>query len=185
LKESRLNVPLINRIYILGWALLLLLPQAAFAQGAGNNPLKTDKPVEITAERMRSENGGGKIIFSGSVVGIWGDLTITSDILEIHTSENKTQTDEIIAIGNVVITRDSKKATGDRAVYLDKQQQIILTGSPHATAWEDQNIIEGREMIFLLDKDRFVVNDRVKMKFYPQNTDAAPDKDKSWVDAKR
>ena len=58
---------------------------------------------------------------------------------------------------------------------------VITSYSIHYTKLYD----EGREMIFLLDKDRFVVNDRVKMKFYPQNTDAAPDKDKSWVDAKR
>jgi len=185
MREKPSPMPPTVRFNILAWVLLLLLPQAALAQGAAKNPLASDKAVEITAERMRSENGGEKIIFSGNVVGVWGDLTITSNILEIHTSENKTQTDEIIAIGSVVITRDKKKATGDKAVYLDKQQQIILTGSPHATAWEDQNIIEGREMIFLLDKDRFVVNDRVKMKFYPQSTDAAQGKDKAWVDAKK
>ena len=38
-------------------------------------------PVEITSDRMRSEDGGLKIIFSGNVVGYWGNLKITSDIL--------------------------------------------------------------------------------------------------------
>ena len=90
---------------------------------------------------MRSENGGKKIIFSGNVIGIWDDLKITSDILEIYNSDDKQETEEIIAIGNVIITRDTKKAKGDRAVYLDKQQKIILTGSPNATAWEEKNII--------------------------------------------
>jgi lipopolysaccharide export system protein LptA len=184
MRESAQNVHLARRISMITALLLLLLP-AALAQGADKNPLKSDKPIEITSERMRSENGGEKIIFSGNVVGIWGDLKITSNVLEIRTSENKQMTDEIVAIGNVVITRDQKRATGDKAVYLDKQQQIILTGSPHATAWEDQNIIEGREMIFLLDKDRFVVNDRVKMKFYPQNDTTVPDDKNLWVDAKK
>ena len=31
------------------------------------------------------------------------------------------------------------------------------------------NMIEGREMIFLLEKDRFVVNQRVRMKIYPKD----------------
>jgi lipopolysaccharide export system protein LptA len=44
-----------------------------------------------------------------------------------------------------------------------------LTGIPKATAWEEANMIEGREMIFLLDKDRFVANDRVRMKIYPKD----------------
>lgn len=118
---------------------------------------------------MRSEDGGKKIIFSGKVKGQWGELKIDSDILEIYNDKKGNQTDEIVAIGNVVITRGTKKAKGDRAVYLDTAQKIILTGSPKATAWEENNIIEGKEMIFLLDKDRFVVNERVRMKFYPKN----------------
>lgn len=126
------------------------------------------KTVEINADRMRSENGGQKIVFSGSVSGIWGDLKITSDVLEVYNTQDKKNTDEIVAIGNVNITRGETRARGDRAVYLDQQQQIILTGSPKAVAWEGKDMIEGKEMIFLLDKDRFVVNDRVRMMLYPK-----------------
>lgn len=125
-------------------------------------------PVEITSDRMRSEDGGLKIIFSGNVVGYWGDLKITSDILEVYNTQDKKETEEIVAIGNVFITRGLKRAKGDKAIYLDKLQKIILTGTPKATAWEESNIIEGREMIFLLDKDRFVANNRVRMKIYPK-----------------
>ncbi len=152
-----------------------------------------DKPVEITAERMRSLDGGKKIIFSGNVIATWGELTINSDILEIYNSkETKSQTDEIVAIGNVIITKKNKRAKGDRAVYLDKLQKIILTGKPYATAWEDKNIIEGKEMIFLLEQDRFVVNHRVRMKLFPKKkqtqTQKKTDKgskNKVWVDAKK
>ena len=126
-------------------------------------------PVEITSDRMRSEDGGLKIIFSGNVVGYWGDLKITSDILEIYNTQDKKETEEIVAIGNVFITRGLKQAKGDKAIYLDKLQKIILTGTPKATAWEESNMIEGREMIFLLDKDRFVANNRVRMKIYPKD----------------
>lgn len=130
---------------------------------------KHKDPIEITSERMRSENGGDKIIFSGKVISQWGNLEIKSDVLEIYNSKDQSQADEIVAIGNVVITRGLKKAKGDRAVYIDKAQKIIMTGSPKAKAWEGKNIIEGREMIFLLDKDRFVVNNRVRMKIYPRD----------------
>ena len=152
-----------------------------------------DKPVEITAERMRSLDGGKKIIFSGNVIATWGELTINSDILEIYNSkETNSQTDEIVAIGNVIITKKNKRAKGDRAVYLDKLQKIILTGKPYATAWEDKNVIEGKEMIFLLEQDRFVVNHRVRMKLFPKKkqtqTQKKTDKgskNKVWVDAKK
>jgi hypothetical protein len=32
-------------------------------------------------------------------------------------------------------------------------------------------MIEGKEMIFLLEQDKFLVNDEVKMKFYPKDKD--------------
>ena len=130
---------------------------------------KNKEPLEITSDRMRSENGGIKIIFSGNVESYKGDLKITSDIMEVYNSDDRKETDEVVALGNVFITRGLKKAKGDRAVYIDKLQKIILTGTPNAIAWEDENMIEGREMIFLLDKDRFVVNERVRMKIYPKD----------------
>jgi lipopolysaccharide export system protein LptA len=182
-------------IAILFLILGFLIPGSGVSQGlldkGGKN--NKDKPVEIVSDRMRSEEGGEKIIFSGNVIGTWGELTITSDILEIYNSkETENQTDEIVAIGNVIITKDKKRAKGDRAVYLDKLQKIILTGKPHATAWEEKNIIEGKEMIFLLEQDRFVVNKRVRMKLFPkkkqhqsQASDKNGDKNKAWVDAKK
>jgi len=135
-------------------------------------------PVEINSDRMRSEDGGLKIIFSGNVVGYWGDLKIACDILEVYNTQDKKETEEIIALGNVFITRGLKRAKGDKAIYLDKLQKIILTGTPKATAWEEANMIEGREMIFLLDKDRFVANERVRMKIYPKDKEKTGKKSK-------
>jgi lipopolysaccharide export system protein LptA len=152
------------RILMLALCFALLGPSLLFSEEKENKD-----PIEITSDRMRSEDGGLKIIFSGNVVGYWGELKITSDILEVYNTKDKKETEEIVAIGNVFITRGQKRAKGDKAIYLDKLQKIILTGTPKATAWEEGNMIEGREMIFLLDKDRFVANNRVRMKIYPKD----------------
>jgi lipopolysaccharide transport protein LptA len=132
------------------------------------HPKDSSPPIEITSDRMRSENGGQKIIFSGNVSISKDDMVITSDIIEVYSTSDKKQTNEIVAIGHVEISRGNKKAKGDRAVYLKHLQKIILTGNPKAIAWEGDNIIEGREMIFLMEKDRFVVNERVHAKLFPQ-----------------
>ena len=164
-------------IYILTIVLTfsLLMPSTLLSKEG-----KNEDPVEITSDRMRSEDGGIKIIFSGNVVANKGDLKITSDIMEIYNTEDKKETEEIVAIGNVFITRGLKKAKGDKGIYLDKLQKIILTGTPKATAWEESNMIEGRELIFLLEKDRFIANNRVRMKIYPKNKkDKKDKKDKS------
>ena len=159
----------------------------ASASAQNETPLKekskkSKEPIEITSDRMRSENGGVKIVFSGNVVSYQGDLKITSDIMEIYNTEDKKETDEIVATGNVVITRGTKRAIGDRAVYLDKLQKIILTGAPHATAWDEDNMIEGRELIFLMEKDRFIANQRERMKIYPKDEKKDPKKKSQLTD---
>ena len=153
-------------IYILTIVLTfnLLMPSILLSKEEKNKD-----PLEITSDRMRSEDGGIKIIFIGNVVAIRGNLKITSDILEIYNTQDKKETEEIIAIGNVFITRDLKRGKGDKAIYIDKLQKIILTGTPKAIAWEENNMIEGKELIFLLEKDRFFANNRVFMKIYPKD----------------
>ena len=169
-------------IIFFAWVLMTLPASGQSGSPQKGKSKKSKSPIEITSDRMRSENGGIKIIFSGNVESYQDDLKITSDIMEVYNTEDKKETDEIVAIGNVVITRGLKRATGDRAVYLDKLQKIILTGTPKATAWEEENMIEGREMIFLLEKDRFVVNDRVRMKIYPKDEESKPGKKSKSTD---
>ncbi len=179
---KRMKIKSIGSQFVI-FVVLLLMAWPCLAQSPlKEESAKSKEPIEITSDRMRSENGGVKIVFSGNVVSYRGDLKITSDIMEVYNSEDKKETDEIVAIGNVVITRGLKKATGDRAVYLDKLQKIILTGTPKATAWEEENMIEGREMIFLLEKDRFVVNERVRMKLYPKDEEKASEKKSDRAD---
>ena len=156
----------LKSIYILTIVLTfsLLMPSILVSKEGKNKD-----PLEITSDRMRSEDGGIKIIFIGNVVATRGNLKITSDILEIYNTQDKKETEEIIAIGNVFITRDLKRGKGDKAIYIDKLQKIILTGTPKAIAWEETNMIEGRELIFLLEKDRFFANNKVFMKIYPKD----------------
>ena len=177
----KINKFLIGIIVILALGLITDPSIAQKSEDKDTKKSNQDKePLEVTSDRMRSEQGGVKIIFSGNVVSYKGDLKITSDIMEVYNSEDKKETDEIVAIGNVFITRGLKRATGDRAVYLDKLQKIILTGTPKATAWEGDDMVEGREMIFLLEKDRFVVNERVRMKIFPKDdNEKKPAKKKS------
>lgn len=178
----KLNKNLLTTLALLS----CLIPALAWAQGGDmRSSMKGKKdPIEITSDRMRSEERGQKIIFSGNVLAVWGDLSIRSDVLEIfnHSDEKQPaptgdptaaalgqgqQLEEIIAIGNVDVRRGDRRAKGDRAIYLDKQQKIILKGNPKAIAWEGENIVEGKEMIFFLETDRFQVNDRVRIRLFP------------------
>jgi len=176
---------------------LVLSPAFSLPLAEKHSPGENKSPLEITSDRMRSENQNRKIIFSGNVTSLWGDLEIKSDVLEIYilssegqknSANNKIvgnqELEEIVALGNVRIKKGDRRARGDKAIYFNRQQKIILTGTPKAVAWDGENNIEGREMIFFLERDRFVVNERVIFKMYPKNEEPGKRK-KSGPSAKR
>lgn len=173
-------------LFLISLSLLGMAPTNAFSAKARDSLKKEQgkNPIEIKAEKLRSENEGKKFIFSGNVLSTWGDLIIKSDILEVY-SNPKTKTsrkkatddvsqasqdlDKIIAIGNVDITKGDRRAKGDRADYNNKKQVIVITGEPNAIAWEGENIIRGKKMTFILEKDLFMVEEGVILVLNPKN----------------
>ena len=164
---------------------MVLAPADVFPAKARDALKKKQKsnPIEIQSDKLRSENEGKKFIFSGNVVSAWGDLEIKSDVLEVYSNPkknkdpNKSQKDlsqpgqdldKVIAIGNVKIKKGDRRAKGDHAHYDNKKQIIIITGEPHATAWEGENIIRGSKMIFVMEKDLFKVEGRVNVVLNPK-----------------
>jgi len=166
--------------------LSLIGPATALSQKARDSIKQNNekKSIEIQSDKLLSLNQGKKFIFTGNVVSTWGDLEIRSDILEVYANpkskvsrknitadagQARQDLDKIIAIGNVDIKKGDRRAKGDRAVYDNKKQIIIITGEPHATAWEADNIIKGGTMTFYLERDLFEVNDRVRLVLFPKN----------------
>jgi lipopolysaccharide export system protein LptA len=157
-------------IFLVSLSLLGMIPASPFAAKSKDKLKKgqENNPLEIKADKLRSENEGKKFIFTGNAVSTWGDLKIKSDILEVYANpESKTDRkkatedisqasqdlDKIIAIGNVDIKKGDRRAKGDRAHYDNKKQIIVITGKPNAIAWEGENIIRGKKMTFYLEKD--------------------------------
>lgn len=174
-------------VFLIILSLLAMGPANTFsAKTKDSFKSKQEKsPIEIQSDKLRSENEGKKFTFSGNVLSVWGDLEIKSDILEVYSnpknntgrkraaddiSQANQDLDKIIAIGNVDIKKGDRRAKGDRAHYDNKRQIIIITGEPNATAWEGQNIIRGKKMIFVMEKDLFKVEGRVNVVLNPKST---------------
>ena len=174
-------------IFLISLFLLGMYPANTLSAKSKDTLKKEQKknPIEIKSDKLRSENEGKKFIFSGNVLSTWGDLIIKSDILEVYSnpkskedqkkstediSQASQDLDKIIAIGNVDITKGNRRAKGDRAYYDNKKQIIIVTGEPNAIAWEGENIIRGKKMTFVLEKDLFKVEDGVILVLNPKNT---------------
>ncbi len=130
---------------------------------------KNNLPIEITAEKMISHQKSNKIIFIGNVTAKWGNLTIFSDKMTVYNSKKGKKLEKIIAQGNVKIEKEERFASGDRAVYIEKEKKIVRTGNPHA--WGKDNEIVATEMIFLVNEDKFVVKGskgkKIKLTLYP------------------
>jgi lipopolysaccharide export system protein LptA len=111
---------------------LLMLSVVAFPAFAANVPLDVD------ADKLEVDQGGGHAVFTGNVKAVRGDWTMTSARADIDydTGGKKSGGDikEVVATGNVVITRNNTLspddvATGDKAVYTPGTSKLVLTGS--------------------------------------------------------
>ena len=134
----------------------------------------SDLPIEITAEKMTSDQKSMRIVFVGNVVAKQGNLTIFSDKMTVYNNKKNNKKkgkkiEKIVAQGNVRIEKEERFASGDHAVYIEKEDKIVLTGNPRA--WEENNEIVATEMVFLINKDKFIVKGdkekKIKLTFYP------------------
>lgn len=132
-------------------------------------------PIEITSDRMTSDQKSNKIIFTGKVVAKRGKLFIFSDEMTVYNNkdaENNIKMEKIVAKGHVRIEKEGRVASGKQAVYFMDEGKIVLTGNP--VAWEKNNKIVGTKMIFLVDENKFVVvgskdkEKRVRLTFHPE-----------------
>lgn len=128
--------------------------------------------IQIKSDAMESKDQEGVVIFTGSVVARQDDLTIDTDRLEVfyqkqaHTNnaQNTQDTqngtanrsiDKVVAIGHVRITKGTRVATGEKAVYEKAAEKITISGS--AQVWEGQSRVKGETIIFYVNEDRSVV----------------------------
>jgi len=175
----------VNAFRLISLTLTLFLAGSLFGPPAPGHAQQAEtkkeepKRLEITSDKMRTEDNGRKIIFSGNVRGTWEDVILTSEILEVYTKPAEKdkkgkptatkgddpgrgqELEKIIAIKNVDVVKGTKRARGDKAVYYDKE-----------------NILEGPEMIFYMNEDRFEVTNGVKLILFPKNTELEQAKNK-------
>jgi lipopolysaccharide export system protein LptA len=100
-------------------------------------------------------------------------MTVHSDRLEIYRNEKEDRIERIEAIGHVDINQGNRYATGEKAVFYEAEQKVVLTGNPKA--WEETNVITGDQMTFYLATDRVVVvgneTKRVDVVYHPSKED--------------
>jgi lipopolysaccharide export system protein LptA len=143
-------------------------------------------PVRVSADAAEYLNKEGLVIFTGNVVAVQADSTITADRMEI--TFDKTAGAEgkpapgigspaaaqrittIVAQSKVSFrqvdpeTGKERYATGDKGVYDVEQRVVTMSGSPRL--WEGKNVIVGEEMIFHLVEKKVFVKGKVNLTVY-------------------
>lgn len=161
----------------------LVLLSAPAVQGpagaAGEAP-----PLEVTSRKLTIEGGKNLAVFSGDVKVTREDVTILCDALQVHyrsvprggdgasaspLPEGMGEVDRIVATGNVVIRKGTRRLTGDEAVYTAREEKMVITGN--AVMEEGNNVIRGNRVVFFLDKNLGTVEgtetSRVKATLFP------------------
>jgi lipopolysaccharide export system protein LptA len=113
------------------------------------------QPIVINSDHLEGDNKRNTVIFTGNVVAKRGDVSIYSDSISIIYDEINKDVTEVIAEGNVRIDMKSREATGQKAVFVNSEEKIILTGNPKVK--EGDNIIKGGKIILFLGEDRGIV----------------------------
>jgi len=121
--------------------------------------------IVIESQTMEMDNQLKLVTFLGDVKAKRDDFVIDCDKMLVYyesmpsteeTRESKTKINKIVATGNVIINRaEGEKATAEEATYHQKDDRLVLTGSPTVTRGDD--LVKGDRITIFLSDDRSVV----------------------------
>ena len=148
---------------VVSLAMVVLLFSWLFRAEAA--PQTKDDVVHIVSDRLEAYEQQRQVIFIGNVVAKQGELTILGDRMTIFYLEGENpesndgglgaRIDKIMVEGSVRITQKNVVATGERAVYFDEENKVVLTGEPKVQ--QDKNFIQGDKITLFLDSEKSIV----------------------------
>lgn len=146
-------------------------------------PAAPQAPIHVTAEQVEYLNREGLATFTGKVVAVQGDTTLTAEKMDVKFSEppagraagaldpGRTRVTSIVATEKVTFrqldaeTGKERYAVGERGVYDADARTMTLTGNPRL--WEGKNVVTGEEVLFLLETKVFKVKGKVNLTVFP------------------
>jgi len=138
----------------------------ALSAGPREKAQKKDQgPMVIKSKTLEADDKKKKITFAGDVEAKRDDFTVLCQKLVVlyekpseqkETEKVSARIDRIVATGAVKIIRaEGGVATGEKAVYYQKGEKLVLTGKPVVKQGED--FVEGDVITLFLKEDRSVV----------------------------
>ncbi len=145
----------------------------------------SNSPIQITSDRLDAYDNEALVLFSGNVVATQDDAVICADELYLYYDKSDAgeksispgatsggKIEKIELKGNVTVEKGERVVTGDRAVFHNADQTVVMTG--HAVMREGNNMITGDKITVFLKENRGMVQSsggkkRVNAVIYPES----------------
>ncbi|MBI3785644.1 MAG: lipopolysaccharide transport periplasmic protein LptA [Deltaproteobacteria bacterium] len=131
------------------------------------------EPISVSANGLEFDYRGRVLTYKGNVVATQGDMKLQTDTLTITLAEGgENQLREVVAVGNVRLSKGSRTATSGRAVFDQVKHTVVLTENP--ILQDGGNQVTGDRVTVYLDQERSVVdggNGKVRALFAPPKKD--------------
>lgn len=147
----------------------------------GLSPSSSNEPIVVHSDQLEFDYQANKVIYRGSVNVVQGDLKIDCKELLVNLARSGDQDNlalqEVVAIGDVVITQGTRTATGGRAIFDQQKRQITLLENP--VLHDGPNEVTGDRLVVYMDEGRSIVesspNKRVSAILYPKQGEGGVD----------
>jgi lipopolysaccharide export system protein LptA len=112
-------------------------------------------PIDISSDMVEGSQKQNTVTFKGNVVAKQENTTVYANLLVItYDSENK-KVKEIVASGNVKVVSLDRRATGQRVIFNQDENKVILEGD--AVIREGENVVRGERVTYYINEERSVV----------------------------
>jgi lipopolysaccharide export system protein LptA len=133
----------------------------------------SNEPIFVHSDELEFDYQANKVIYRGSVNVVQGELKIDCKELLVNLARAGDQNDlalqEVVAVGDVVITQGTRTATGGRAIFDQQKRQITLLENP--VLHDGPNEVTGERLVVYMDEGRSIVESspkkRVSAILYP------------------
>ena len=124
-------------------------------------------PAVVTAARLVYNDSDRWAHYTGGVLARGDAMTVTSSSADIILVPAKSRTaqavvspsqlDQIIALGNIVVEQQERRATGEKLVYTAADEKYVMTGGSPLLADSLHGTIRGDSLTFFNRDDRVLV----------------------------
>jgi lipopolysaccharide transport protein LptA len=127
-----------NALTFIFLALLLASnPLPAQTDDSGDETPPPAGSTVITSDELHSDQMNHQSVFTGNVITVGTNFRLTCHEMTVFfTNDNKV--DQIVAVGDVIITQPNRVTHCGHAVYTRSNDTFVLTDQPHILNGKDQ-----------------------------------------------